>query len=322
MNPTNSVYYSYLKSLGSCVEGLDYVATHSCYDASMNCCPTPELGKIWANYLTPRTGDFTTDQYKFIENNMDQKTQESGLTDSFAWAKQNFVTYYIHGVNKRTLVTENLVCHIDSGIPYSYSGGRDILDQCSSNNATVIDSFTPISTPCEYLSLNSGSILFGSDFNPQNSQTGSFTLRVVFKTPNILDENFTNQPSSTTILWGGDLGTKGWWIDIKREGVRFVMVENSTLQEILSLSTDLAQNVWFDLSMSYTSGSVVFYLNGKNVSESLDMSITSLELPISIGGLRESSILDFMHFSAWDRSLPPEEILRNYKAIRGRFIYA
>jgi hypothetical protein len=322
MNPTNSVYYSFLKGLDVCPEGLEYVATHSCYEATMNCCPTPELGIAWTNYLFPKTGAFTDGQSEFVGNNIGQKAQESGLTYSFAWVKQNFGAYYIHGVNKRTLVTENLICHIDSGIPYSYSGGRDILDQCSSNNGTVIGSFTHVSTPCEYLSLNSGSILFGSDFNPQNSQTGSFTLRVVFKTPNTLDENFTSQPSSTPILWGGDPGTKGWWVDIKREGVRFVMVENSTLQEISSLSTDLAQNVWFDLSMSYTSGSVVFYLNGKNISENLDMSVAPLELPTSIGGLKESSILDFMHFSAWDRSLSPEEILRNYKAIKGRFIYA
>ena len=324
MSVTGSVYYSYLKSIGACQEGLDYVATQSCQDASRKCCPTPEIGNVWSNSLPNMTGYFTTVEKNYIQTKLAKIRQESGEQAAYEWVYNHFGQIYMDDIDSKTLVTEGLISHIDSSIPYSYSGdGSNILDLSGNISDAIIQgnvSYTPGYISYLTLSGQDSCVDFGKKFwfAPDNLDLGeNFTLRIVCRFYNY---NQDSQERVTLFSRGDSLS--GYRLEITSDKLIWSSTDASyEKKEILSNLGVHELGKWYDISVSVTSGKAILYLDGASISQSQQIGLSKPgDSSFKIGRFDDYSYgFDFMHFSSWSRGLGPEEILRNYRCMKGRF---
>ena len=324
MSVTGSVYYSYLKSINACQEGLDYVATQSCQDASRKCCPTPEIGNVWSNSLPNMTGYFTPQERDYIQTKLAKIRQESGDQAAYEWVYNHFGEIYMNDIDSKTLVTEGLISHIDVCIPYSYPGdGSNIFDLSGNLTHGIIlgnVNYSPGYISFLNLSGQDSCVDFGKKFwfAPDNSDLGQdFTLRVVCRF-----SSYNQDSQERVTLFSKSDNLSGYRLEIASDRLIWSSTDaSSEKREILSNLGPNELGKWYDISVSVTSGRATLYLDGVSVSQSIEIGQSKPNnSPFEIGRFDDYSYgFDFMHFSSWSRGLTSEEILRNYRCMKGRF---
>ena len=324
MSVTGSVYYSYLKNIGACQEGLDYVATQSCQEASDRCCPTPEFGKIWFDSMPQMTGYFTNIEKNYISDKLTEIARDAGQEAANRWVYNHFGQIYIDDINKKTLVTENLISHTDVSIPWSYQENNSVIYDLSGNlsDGVLYGSLNYTPGYISHLSLtNQDSFIdFGKKFwfDSDNSTLGkNFTLRIVCRF-----FSFPETSSGRITLFSRFDNSNGYRLEVSSG--KLIWLSTNLLSQEIEVESDNIINEfgkWYDICLTVSSGAITLHRNGQSVSDSLSIGLSkATDDPFRIGKLNDQSFdFDFMHFSAYNRGLTPEEVLRNYKAIKGRF---
>lgn len=239
--------------------------------------------------------------------------------------------------NNRTLVTNGLLAHLDSGVPYSLvSSSTSFLDL--SGNLVV----GTLSNGANYSSLSGGLVeLDGSnDFidmgqrfwfgNPGNNLTNNFSIRIVFNSPTYSSYQPLGTPLGQVLFSRGSYNNNGYYVDINASTIRWngVTASNSTQFRNSDFITN-SINTWYDVTVtrdagggSVNDGTVKIYRNGvqvMNFTQSIDPIFSSDNFRIGAYSNVGFSPIKIMHFSVYDRVLSQSEITRNYDAIKGRF---
>jgi len=319
MSVTGSVYYSYLKSIGACQEGLDYVGTQSCQEATEKCCPTPELANLWFGSLPEMATSFSDIENNYIKSKILEKQTQFGYQAAKDWIFDRFGQFYIDDVNTKTLVTQNLISHIDTSVPHCYSGsGQNILDLSGNlSDGLLVGDFNFNSGYISHLNLGTTEsyIDFGEKFwynPPSNPMSVNFTFRLVVRFNNLSPEN--NQ--KTNLLSRGD-DNCGFKLEIDHKNIKWSSTNSvSQLQTITSQDLINENLKWYDICVTSKDSELTIYRNGQKVTNALIINPPNWTDSRFIIGL---SSFDFMSFVSYSRGLSEEEVLRNFRSIKGRF---
>lgn len=256
-----------------------------------------------------------------------------GLTNT----KSEFGQRMKNDFNNRTLVTDGLVAHLDSGVPYSLvSSSTSFLDL--SGNLVV----GTLSNGATYSSLSGGLVeLDGSNdfvdmgqrfwFGTQgNNLTNNFSIRIVLNSPTYSSYQPVVTPLGQVLFSRGSYNNNGYYVDINAQTIRWngVTASGSTQVRSSDFITN-SINTWYDVTVtrdaggvSVNDGIVKIYRNGVqvlNFTQSIDPIFSSDNFRIGAFSNSGYSPIKIMHFSVYNRVLSQSEITRNYDAIKGRF---
>jgi hypothetical protein len=217
--------------------------------------------------------------------------------------------------NPRT-ITDGLVLALDAANTKSYPGSGTTWTDLSGNNNTGTLTNGPT-----YSSANGGSIVFdGADdyveIAGNSSNTPSeMTLFCFFYPKNtrpeeiIATQNSGNGYRFMTRTYVGNTGTN--WGFAPSSATEY------------SSSTVLSNNVWYSLAITYTSSSLLGYLNGAlNWSRSSPIALVhggNIRLGDGIGGAQVHLQANLSSFMMYNRALSASEISQNFNALRGRY---
>jgi hypothetical protein len=215
-----------------------------------------------------------------------------------------------------SIVTSGLVLALDAADRNSYPGSGTTWTDLSGNGNTGTLTNGPT-----YSSSNSGSIVFdGADdyveISGNSSNTPSEMTLFCFVYPKntrpeeiIATQNNGNGYRFMTRTYVGNTGTT--WGFAPSSATEY------------SSSTVLSNNVWYSLAITYTSSSLLGYLNGTlNWSVSSPIALVhggNIRLGDGIGGAQVHLQANLSSFMMYNRALTAAEISQNFNALRGRF---
>ena len=244
------------------------------------------------------------------------------------------------------IVTNGLVLYLDAANYLSYTSGSTTWNDLSGNNNTG----SLVNGPT-FSSTNAGSIVFDGTNDyvglGNNSSlrfgTGSFTLNVWVNPANtgstntVLAKRQNTNPYNMVQIALGTLVTLAGGFDITpSKKVSFVLWTGASSFSpsggfVATTTNDIIDGTWKNLTLTRTSGSVVFYVNAISQSVSIlynfgtqtlvDVSVTSSNW--AAGGIPEipAGFISgsYSGIQMYNRALTASEVLQNYNATKARF---
>ena len=223
------------------------------------------------------------------------------------------------------IVTDGLVFAVDAANYESYPGsGTTCTDLVGGNNGTLINGPT-------FDSANGGSIVFdgtneylnvsSSDIPPLEDYS-SFTINGWFK------------PSSSQA--SNPYGVGAWlalfcyanptdnYLTLQRSAATSTMVlyHAGGAASLGSIYSDIYSGTWVNVVLTFSSGNVVIYLDGSQLSSVSGISLGSPSSQFFRVFSERSTLTtkgDFSNLSIYDRLLSASEISQNYNALKSRF---
>jgi hypothetical protein len=215
-----------------------------------------------------------------------------------------------------SIVTSGLVLALDAADRNSYPTSGTTWTDLSGRGNTGTLTLGPT-----YSTVNGGSIVFDGvddyvEITGNSSNTPSEMTLFCFVYPKntrpeeiIATQNTGNGYRFMTRTYGGGGGTT--WGFAPSSATEY------------SSSTVLSNNVWYSLAITYTSSSLLGYLNGAlNWSVSSPIALVhggNIRLGDGIGGAQVHLQANLSSFMMYNRALMAAEIQQNFNALRGRF---
>jgi hypothetical protein len=211
------------------------------------------------------------------------------------------------------IVTDGLVLCLDAANKKSYSGSGTIWrDLVGSNNGTLTNSPT-------YSSANGGSIVFdGSNdyvdipYNSILNSSTTFTVDFWFKSNNIAKEQAFFSTTNASLA-------SGYHIEVYNSKI---ILQVFPSQAYTFSSQTLSSNIFYNVSVTYNSGNIIYYINGTSAGTA-NYTFTPSNIDAAIGKFTYNNSLyvngNIPSFKFYNRALSPSEILQNYNAQKGRY---
>lgn len=231
-----------------------------------------------------------------------------------------------------SVVTTNLVVHLDAGDTDSYPGSGTTWSDLTTTNAdaslqngafynNVYGGFIVFDGTNDYAQIPSTSWSVGNIFNGSNNFTISLWVNInSFPT----NTNYIYSPVLFAPAEGHAYITLGDGIPTNEIGLRVYM--NSAWTTPVSSNT-LSTNTWYNICATYDSSSgFVFYQNGSSVdTDSTTATIGSQSSSNTlIGGSTAANQYRYLNGSIaslliYDRAITAAEVTQNYNAIKSRY---
>jgi hypothetical protein len=217
------------------------------------------------------------------------------------------------------IVTNGLVLNMDAGNTLSYTSGSSTWNDLSGNNFTGSLVNSPVFTPS-----NGGALTFNGSNNRVtlgDNQTLQFTDNF---------SAFTWFKKSTSQAQVGIVGNAsynngGWMIGLGNSypTERLIIVFNSTSEQGVNGTTTLNPGLWYYGGFTFTGGTLIAYVNGKQDGISTGHSITKNTTSFLIGQGTQGGWNYFNGSVAstqiYNRALTLSEVTQNFNALRGRY---
>lgn len=230
-------------------------------------------------------------------------------------------------------ITNNgLVLHLDAANPRSYSGSGTAWKDLSGNgnNATLMNSVGYNSASNGNMAIdgiNDHCLLPTNFFNYPSLST--FTINLWFKSTQIMGgtifaQQTTSNPSS---------GNSGWVPVIYLLATGILRVEpfwTGSTGNFISSTVSLNNGIWHNVTVTFSSGTVILYIDGAFSSQRTGLALTSYTTTyyyILGAGYMDSGRAsgtnyfngNISNFGFYNRALTVAEVKQNFEATRGRY---
>ena len=218
--------------------------------------------------------------------------------------------------NPSIAALSNLVLYYDAANVKSYPGAGTTINDMSGNgnNGTLTNG--PI-----WGATNNGVISFDgtNDYitcgvsSSINAASSAFTWSCWFKSNSISTEQLLFSTVNAS-------GTTGFQIEVYTSKILLQVYPAGTYA---FANTTLSSNIWYHLSVTYNSGSIVYYLNGV-ADGTTSRTFTAATGPTYISSWAYSSAYYINGYISqvmfYNTALTAAQVLQNYNASRGRFV--
>ncbi len=226
----------------------------------------------------------------------------------------------------KNIVTDGLVFYVDAGNSNSYPGNGALLGDLLSNPSMSLQNMDVSNNPSSnYDSINGGVLEFdgsneclsvsGTDFIPLHSYS-NFTITGWFK------------PSSSQTGWVALFcyaNSSNNYLTLQRNSSTSSMklYHGGGDVSLGNIYSNVFSGNWGNITLTFSSGAVVVYLNGSQLASVSGISLGSpssqfFRIFSERGTLTTAG--DFSNLSIYDRTLSASEITQNYNALKNRFI--
>ena len=170
-----------------------------------------------------------------------------------------------------------------------------------------------------YSNQNGGSLVFdGSNdyvnipYNSILNSSTTFTVDFWFKSNNIATEQAFFSTTNTSL-------TSGYHIQVY---VSKIILQVYPSQAYTFASQTLSSNTFYNVSVTYNSGNIIYYINGTSAGTA-NYIFTPSNIDVAIGKFTYNNSLylngNIPSFKFYNRALSAAEILQNYNATKTRF---
>ena len=207
-----------------------------------------------------------------------------------------------------------LVLALDVGNTKSYPGSGTAWTDLSGNgnNGTLVNGVG-------YSASNGGALTFdGVDdyvnipYNSILNSSTTFTVDFWFKSNNIATEQAFFSTTNTSL-------TSGYHIQVY---VSKIILQVYPSQAYTFASQTLSSNTFYNVSVTYNSGNIIYYINGTSAGTA-NYIFTPSNIDAAIGKYTAINALyvngNIPSFKFYNRALSAAEISQNYNALKGRF---
>jgi len=245
-----------------------------------------------------------------------------GLTGAEVETLNRQVQLLKYNLQNPSIVTSSLVLNLDALIPSSYPGTGTTWFDLSGNgyNGTLTNGAT-------FTNSNGGAIVL--DGTNDYIDCGTSIRSVLHGNAGITFEGWYNLANITTddgLFTIRASGDGNWFWNIRPGGADFwVGYSTSTATNVVSITNPFIGrlNTWTHIATSFTSGSLVTYLNGAAVNTTSIAGTVNITAgaTFAVGNYAGSLSIqgNVGSFKTYSRNLSATEVLQNFNATRGRF---
>jgi len=228
--------------------------------------------------------------------------------------------------NNAPIVTDGLVFYVDAGNSSSYPGSGGLVENLVSSSSMSLQNMDASNNPSSnYNSINGGILEFdgsndhlsisGNDFAPLHSYS-NFTLNGWFKAS-------SSQSSWVALFCYANSSDN--YLTLQRDGSssRMKLYHGGGGVALGNIYSTVFSGNWENITLTFSSGAVVIYLNGSQLTSSSGISLGSPSSHFFRIFSERSTLTtsgDFSNLSIYDRALSATEITQNYNALKNRFV--
>ena len=245
---------------------------------------------------------------------------------------QNYNSTKNRFINVLPPVRDNLILNLDAGNLASYPGsGTSWFDLSGNgNNSSLVGSPTyTFNDSASFITFDANTksgTLSTSILNNYSSGTIECSVFITNLTSSFILARQRNGFNSYSVFSIGSYADGGGALVTGTSGI--VYYHNKNAQTVLSSSTALLANTWYRLSITFTTSSVILYINGvQNATVAGDYSVPNdASTDPRIGAWIKDGANYPMNgrlaqFQVYNRALSAAEILQNYNATKSRYGY-
>jgi hypothetical protein len=214
----------------------------------------------------------------------------------------------------KVVVQSGLVLNLDAGVLSSYGGSGTTWTDLSGlgNTGTLVNGVG-------YSGSNGGSLSFDGvndfiniSYNSIINNSTIFTIDFWFKSNNIASEQVFFSTTNTS-------GSSGYQIEVYNSKILLQVFPSQTY----TYSTQtLSSNTFYNVSVTYNSGNIIYYINGASAGTA-NYTFTPSNIDAAIGKYTYNNSLyvngNIPSFKFYNRALSAAEIKQNFNAMRARF---
>jgi hypothetical protein len=222
------------------------------------------------------------------------------------------------------IVQTNIVLNLDPGVSSSYpESGTAWTDLSGSGNNGTLSNVTYNSSPAymSFTSASSSGVSLGTKFN-YTTEAFSFSYWIY------IDSYTTTQVGQGPVaFWKGSYNIDGYYNDIAPDGtVVFTTSQAGATQGSGTSAGVIPLTTWKNICITRAGAAVRIYINGEaatttfgthvdpaSSSRNFILGYSAADGYLVYGNMRISS------FIGYSRRLLPDEILKNFNALRGRY---
>ena len=212
------------------------------------------------------------------------------------------------------IITNGLVLSLDAANTKSYPKSGTTWTDLSGNSNTGTLTNGPT-----FSNANGGSIVFdGVDdyvnipYNSILNSSTTFTVDFWFKSNNIAPEQVFFSTTNTSL-------TSGYHIQVY---VSKILLQVYPGGAYTFASQTLSSNTFYNVSVTYNSGNIIYYINGTSAGTA-NYIFTPSNIDVAIGKFTYNNSLylngNIPSFKFYNRALSQTEITQNYNSLKTRF---